>query len=243
MSKECKIIEDLLPLYHDGVCSKESRQMVEEHLLQCEDCQKRLSQIDGEIVSPADEADVKVLKDISKKVRIGRKRALIVGASIALAAVLLLFAVISGWWYCYEYTYYTAFAKVDKTAAHTYESTEAGSLKPENRYVWQDDTYEYEVVIPDFLSTGGFVGMSRLGNDESSVVELAITRWEKEKYIFHVFVTGADETYYFIIDSDLNLYGNYTEEEMNTKREELSRYKEEVQNIIDGAITMWSFAH
>jgi len=32
----CEIIKDLLPLYHDNVCSEDSRKLIEEHLLTCE---------------------------------------------------------------------------------------------------------------------------------------------------------------------------------------------------------------
>lgn len=35
MKVPCNIIEDLLPLYHDNVCSEESRAMVKEHLQTC----------------------------------------------------------------------------------------------------------------------------------------------------------------------------------------------------------------
>ena len=35
MSLPCKVVEDLLPLYHDGVCSEESRILVEEHIQTC----------------------------------------------------------------------------------------------------------------------------------------------------------------------------------------------------------------
>ena len=38
----CKMIEDILPLYVDGVCSEESRAAVEEHLAQCESCREKL---------------------------------------------------------------------------------------------------------------------------------------------------------------------------------------------------------
>ena len=34
------IVQDLLPLYHDGVCSDKSRAAVEEHLQTCQDVQK-----------------------------------------------------------------------------------------------------------------------------------------------------------------------------------------------------------
>ena len=37
---EHDIVMDLLPLYHDGVCSAASRGAVEEHLKTCETCRK-----------------------------------------------------------------------------------------------------------------------------------------------------------------------------------------------------------
>lgn len=38
MSKQCKIIEDLLPLYVDNACSRESAEMIREHLAECAEC-------------------------------------------------------------------------------------------------------------------------------------------------------------------------------------------------------------
>lgn len=32
MEKGCRVIEDLLPLYVDGICSEESKKMIEEHI-------------------------------------------------------------------------------------------------------------------------------------------------------------------------------------------------------------------
>lgn len=237
MSKTCRIVEDLLPLYHDGVCSDESKQMVEEHLSQCEECRKLLNQIKGELVEPAKEADIKIIKGINSEIHKGRKKALIKGALIALIIVLLPLAGVSTLWYCHEYTYYTEFVKVDLDNPNN----NADGLKPENMYVWSDSTYEYRVVVPDYLSNGGFVGMSRLDNDDTNTVELAITRWENEKYVFHVFVNDAENVRYFIIDSELNLCGNYSEEEMKIIYEELNNNKEIVQVIINDAIEMWSF--
>lgn len=239
MSKQCKIIEDLLPLYHDGVCSEESKQMIEEHLSQCEECRNLLSKIDGEIVSPAKDEDVKMLEGISKAVRKGRKKALIAGVSITLAAFLLLFAGFSTWWYCHEYSYYSAFAE-GQAATKVEENIKKG-IKPTEIYTWSDDTYQYDVVVPDFLDIGGFVGMSRLDNNETQTVELAVARWENEKYIFHIYVNDVEKTRYFIIDSELNLYGNYSKEQMETKQEELVECKDTVQAIINDAIAMWSF--
>ncbi|MDL2300703.1 zf-HC2 domain-containing protein [Clostridiaceae bacterium OttesenSCG-928-D20] len=47
MKYSCDVIQDLLPLYHDGVCSDESRKMVDEHLPECEPCRTVLKQIEN----------------------------------------------------------------------------------------------------------------------------------------------------------------------------------------------------
>lgn len=41
----CRIIEDMLPLYVDGVCSEESKNAVESHISTCEECCKKLEQM------------------------------------------------------------------------------------------------------------------------------------------------------------------------------------------------------
>ena len=52
MKHNCEVVRDLLPLYHDGVCSKKSREMVEEHLTECEACKKELEEIKKEVSVP-----------------------------------------------------------------------------------------------------------------------------------------------------------------------------------------------
>ncbi len=45
MKLNCNVIRDLLPLYADQICSEESRELVEEHLAECEDCSTLLRQM------------------------------------------------------------------------------------------------------------------------------------------------------------------------------------------------------
>ncbi|MHC4203730.1 MAG: zf-HC2 domain-containing protein [Planctomycetota bacterium] len=54
MKTNCKIIEDLLPLYIDEVCSDESKRFVEEHLEECDACSAKLK---------AQKAEIKVDKE------------------------------------------------------------------------------------------------------------------------------------------------------------------------------------
>ena len=45
MNKNCEIVQDLLPLYIDNICSDSSREMISEHLSECPDCTKLLKQM------------------------------------------------------------------------------------------------------------------------------------------------------------------------------------------------------
>lgn len=38
MKYSCNVIQDLLPLYHDGICSEDSKKIVADHLAECPDC-------------------------------------------------------------------------------------------------------------------------------------------------------------------------------------------------------------
>src|SRR5690554_1532804 len=56
MKVKCAVIEDLLPLYIDEVCSQESKRIVEEHLSECHHCkakynaQKSALEIDNNVI-------------------------------------------------------------------------------------------------------------------------------------------------------------------------------------------------
>ena len=68
MKLPCEMIQDLLPLYHDGVCSEVSKTVVQEHLKTCNCCQKVLKDLDDEIKMPDLKADeAKPLKKIKKR--------------------------------------------------------------------------------------------------------------------------------------------------------------------------------
>lgn len=67
MSVSCEIIKDLLPLYHDNVCSEDSRKLVETHLQKCKECTDALSEIGIEIKIEDKSEDIKMINSISKK--------------------------------------------------------------------------------------------------------------------------------------------------------------------------------
>lgn len=53
----CDIIQDLLPLYYDHVCSADTKALVEEHLADCPDCREVLSHMSSPMPLPAQTMD------------------------------------------------------------------------------------------------------------------------------------------------------------------------------------------
>ena len=70
MKISCDIIKDLLPLYYDGVCSADSKAIIEAHLAQCADCRAELAEMGKELPVSSKEQNLleaKVVKELSKK--------------------------------------------------------------------------------------------------------------------------------------------------------------------------------
>ena len=88
MNTRCDIIQDLLPLYCDGVCSEESRKAVEEHLQNCENCKKELDIMNTNIVTvPVHTNDKKIAKAASVALKNSKKKSFIKGCLIALLCI------------------------------------------------------------------------------------------------------------------------------------------------------------
>lgn len=89
MSKiSCDIVKDILPLYYDNVCSSDSKQMVEEHLSDCDSCKSELDRIEDDIKIPKEEIeknrnDGNVIKNISSFWNRSRVKSFIKGVIIS----------------------------------------------------------------------------------------------------------------------------------------------------------------
>ena len=92
MNYPCGIIRDLLPLYHDDVCSAETRNAVEKHCAGCADCRKILNDLDS-MPEPYEMAkEVEPLRPIQKKWNHERKKSLWIGLGVAFFLILILIA-------------------------------------------------------------------------------------------------------------------------------------------------------
>ena len=85
----CKVIEDLYPAYADGLCSAETKQLVEAHLASCDACRRLYEEFPVQMPD-ADPPDVqKALKKYHRKKRIRR---IFFAVGITLLALILLAA-------------------------------------------------------------------------------------------------------------------------------------------------------
>ena len=88
---KCTVIQDLLPLYVDEVVSDDTKSLVNEHLLTCEDCRNEYEQMKGTLYVPI-ENKATLLSQLKK--RWNRKKWLLIFGSV-LTTTLIGFALFS----------------------------------------------------------------------------------------------------------------------------------------------------
>lgn len=86
MNNNCNIIKDLLPLYADGVCSKESCTLVEEHIKECSACRSELETMGNDIKLPSAK-DTAALKRIKRRIRAEKIVAGLVAGAVILGGL------------------------------------------------------------------------------------------------------------------------------------------------------------
>ena len=86
MKFDCEIIQDLLPLYIDDVCSIKSKVVIEEHILECSKCKELLSELGNQAVTQ--ELSIEKNRVIEKHLKKERKRSTMIG--LITAAVLMI---------------------------------------------------------------------------------------------------------------------------------------------------------
>ena len=91
MNLPCEVIRDLLPLYYDKVCSKESSSLIEEHLSNCPQCLEELQKLKINLEKPnISEEKIKVMENISKKWKRDKKVAFTKGSMLVSASAAII---------------------------------------------------------------------------------------------------------------------------------------------------------
>ena len=92
----CTVIKDILPLYADDIVSEDTKKLVEEHLLSCNDCKKELSLLKSDLETPkviiTEKDDIAFLKKLSLDIKKKRVFTAMLAATISAIVVILSFA-------------------------------------------------------------------------------------------------------------------------------------------------------
>lgn len=254
MKLSCNVARDLLPLYHDGVCSGESRALVEEHLNQCPECAAILRQLRGEIELPHESPDDQaVLEQIERTVKKRNKRAWIRGAAAVLAAVVLVLAGRYGWWYVNDRCYYQKLA-----GTHAPLDGDAGA----NSYRWSDGRYDFSVTVPQYPGDHGMASVtSGLRDMPKNIVpgrEVEASLYLGRGDCFYQLVLSVtvrtqaagqahlqSETFqeFLALDRDGNPIrtGIFDQQTHDRQAQVLEDYHWEIRNIIEAAQAAWPF--
>lgn len=108
---KCTIIQDILPLYIDEVVSQDTKEMVTEHLQNCEKCQKEYEVMKHDLYIPT-ENKTSIFKKINKKWR--QKKVIISIVSVLVTAIILLGVFSSIFYYEKVIPYSENLVKIEK---------------------------------------------------------------------------------------------------------------------------------
>ena len=89
MKKECEIVQDLIFGYCDGTLNLTSKELVEKHLVKCEECKRVYEEIKKDKkMDDDDKIEIDYLKRVNKKLK--RKKIIIVISSIFIILLVIL---------------------------------------------------------------------------------------------------------------------------------------------------------
>ena len=88
MKKECEIVQDLTFGYCDGTLNPASKELVEKHLVKCEECKKVYEEIKKDKKMDDDKIEIDYLKRVNKKLK--RKKIIIVISSVFIILLVIL---------------------------------------------------------------------------------------------------------------------------------------------------------
>ncbi len=93
MKKECEIVEDLLFGYQDGTLHNASKELVENHLISCEQCKKLFNEMKKDKIDnkKEQEEEIDYLKKVKKKINKKNKWIIIIGIILGIIILFNIF--------------------------------------------------------------------------------------------------------------------------------------------------------
>ena len=154
----CSVVTDLLPLYQDGLCSPESKALIEAHLQTCKACSALNREVplpETALVAVPDETEV--FRQVQKKMKQGK---LLKVMSVLAAVLAVCFVILNAVWIPVKYIPYRKLCKGLRN------NPDGGNGI---QYSTESDGYVFRVKMPGYLNfEGGFLAVDVAGNGQNS---------------------------------------------------------------------------
>ena len=211
MKKECNIIKDLLPLYLDGVCSKESKELVLNHLKKCDECQKNLKIS----IKKESKKDLKILESFKNKLDLKICRIVLIIVSFMFVLLLCL----TRFYNSYEFT----LPYNEKMYVYFHE--------PDSKNRWN-----FQIVSPYYDRAKMMRTTIFENNEEVNIIFLTFTA-TPHSYLSKGLGSIAPDLDYVNIDTTKKMRVYYTETDFeDIKNASLN----ELENIIENSIYLFN---
>ena len=255
MKTSCKIIEDLLPMYHDGICSDESAVLIEEHLRECHNCSQILASLRGKIELEAMHPgnDLKPLEEIQQQITREKKRSGRKGAIVTLSVLAAVLIIWTSIWYFGYAMHYDRLAKpLEKVSDSVAAMTTAGHTL---------EVGEHRIVLkhPGFLGEGGFIHVGdkegmvifldeeyrEIGQNKDVWIELFFYPEFGGGYRYALDINDGEHSWWTWITPELtynyDLYdaANRPTEEIEIIEQLLVEHQDEIISLFDTVKTVW----
>lgn len=239
MNLPCSVVEDILPLYHDGMCSEESAVLVEKHLALCKHCNRKLTMLREELELPVQWADdQKPLEKLQQSWRKNKRIYLTRGICLTLSVVIVLLLASVGVW-CFGYGRYF-FQMADKMDCVTTDVAFAGTAQ----YVKETEEYDYYLMMPIVFSSSGFARVT----DRSGMTMFIYPQWGGG-YRFCCYITDENDRIWQVkLKADMTpdngtLPPPITENSEQRRISELvAEKKTDIEEMLAAVYTLWGVA-
>ena len=209
----CEIIKDLIPLYHDEICSEDSKVAVENHLCECESCKKYYDKLKGsdaiEVAAFDEETEAQKSESI-KKVRKKMKKKTLKIVLLVVAGYLvhqIIIAALLIGFFAYGYEHATVEINTDITKYKEYMSGEDALENYVNKWYMDETIFPVEITetmdVQDYKMVyynpfdAQYLGYLVVEYDEADYeAELKrLAEYESTDYLGNYGVTGFQDEY------------------------------------------------
>lgn len=235
MNLPCNVVEDLLPLYFDSLCSEESAELVEQHLKTCPGCSRMLAQLQTEYELEKKQVDdvkpLAALRERWQKSKWINKK----GICITLAAILLVLGMLSCIWYF-------RYGKVFFRMAGDMERTASGEwVIADSSYHKEVDGYRFDLWFPSVFTEDGYARV--MGEDGLGVF---IYPEPGGGFSWKLYITDAEGRIRFVylyadLTPDFESHNTLAsaEKEKEKVRQLVAEKEDEILALISAVKTLW----